>query len=101
MPDLQLLDLIGLLYDAAADPRLWSGMASRIAGVFGSTSTVIKLHGGSARFQLLETTENLLVPDRLRSWAEDWHRRDLWVERSIAPAPSRVVTGDALVDPEE
>ncbi len=90
-------DLIGHLYDAALDASAWAGTASRIAAAFDSTSTVVKLHGGDAPFALCDTTENLLVPDRLQSWAGDWHQRDLWVERSVAHGMNRVVTDDMLV----
>ncbi|MCP2936090.1 hypothetical protein NK983_25715, partial [Salmonella enterica subsp. enterica serovar Typhimurium] len=50
---------------------------------------------------LLECTDNLVVAERDRAWAEDWHRRDLWVERSVAHGLSRVITDEDLVTPEE
>ncbi|MBE9607663.1 helix-turn-helix transcriptional regulator [Acetobacteraceae bacterium H6797] len=101
MPLGQFPELIGQLYEAAADDQLWSGMAGRIAAAFNSTSTVVKLHGGRGGFQLLESTGNLAVPESLQSWAEHWHRHDLWVERSISVGINRIVTSDDLVTPEE
>jgi DNA-binding CsgD family transcriptional regulator/PAS domain-containing protein len=99
--DGRLLDLIGQLYDAAGDDRLWAGIAGRIATVFESDSTVLKTHRMDGRVHLLEMTENLLVADRDRDWAEHWHRNDLWVERSVAWGLSRVVASHDLVAPEE
>lgn len=98
--DTRLSGLIGDLYDAAIDERLWVGIAPRIAGAFNSTSAVLKMHGGDD-VDLLDTTENLVVAPRAQSLAEHWHRNDLWVERSIAFGMSRVITSDDLVSPTE
>jgi DNA-binding CsgD family transcriptional regulator len=98
--DTRLSDLIGHLYDAAIDDRLWTGIASRIAGAFDSTSAVVKMHGGDD-VDLFDTTDNLVVAPGNRSLAEHWHRNDLWVERSIAFGMSRVITSDDLVSPAE
>jgi DNA-binding CsgD family transcriptional regulator len=93
--------LIARLYDAAVDDTLWRGTAARIADVLGSTSAVLKLHGGDGSVRLLECTDNLIVSDRDRAWADDWHRRDLWVQRSVAFGLSRIVTSDDLVTRDE
>lgn len=97
----QLSELIGRLYDAAIDEALWSGIAACIADAFESTSTVLKLHGDSDSVQLLDATENLVIADRDRAWADHWHCNDLWVERSVAYGVSRVVTSQDLVSPAE
>ncbi|MEX6725662.1 helix-turn-helix transcriptional regulator [Sphingosinicellaceae bacterium M-36] len=93
--------LIAHLYDAAVDEALWPGTAARIAAAFGSTSTVVKLHGEGARVNLLECTDNLMVSEREQAWAQDWHRKDLWVERSVAWGMSRIITDEDLVTREE
>ena len=93
--------LIAHLYDAAMDPGAWPGTASRIAQALGSTSTVVKLHGVNGHVSLLECTSNLVLPERDRAWADDWHRRDLWVERSVARGVGRIITDEDLVGPEE
>lgn len=93
--------LIAHLYDAAIDDTLWSGTANRIAETLGSTSTVLKLHGDNARVNLLECTENLMVSEREQAWADDWHRKDLWVERSVAYGMQRIITDEDLVTREE
>ena len=94
-------ELIAHLYDAAMDEALWPGTAMRIAETLGSTSTVLKLHGEGARVHLLECTDNLMVSERDQAWADDWHRKDLWVERSVAYGMSRVITDEDLVTREE
>lgn len=94
-------DLIAHLYDAAMDTALWPGTATRIAEAFGSASTVLKLQAGDAQVTLLECTDNLILPARQQAWAEDWHRKDLWVERSVGYGMSRIVTDEDLVTREE
>lgn len=90
-------DIVGRLYDAALDDRLWAGTADRIAGALGANSAVMKLHGSDSRVQLLERTTNLVIPDQRQDWADHWHSRDLWVQRSVAYGLSRIVTSDDLV----
>ncbi|BAV64335.1 transcriptional regulator, LuxR family protein [Sphingobium cloacae] len=97
----RLSGLIAHLYDAAVDDSLWAGTATRIAETLGSTSTVLKLHGDNARVNLLECTDNLMVSEREQAWADDWHRKDLWVERSVAYGMQRIITDEDLVTPEE
>src|SRR3546814_4554800 len=63
----QMSDLIGHLYDAAMDERLWTGIAPRIAAVFQSSSAVLKMSGAAGDVQLLDSTENLVVGERDRS----------------------------------
>lgn len=101
LPEPALSGLVAHLYDAAIDEALWPGTATRIAQTFGSFSAVVKLHQADAQASLLECTDNLVVPERQREWADDWHRRDLWVERSVACGMSRVITDEDLVTREE
>lgn len=97
----RLSELITHFYDAAMDDALWPGTAMRIAEAFGSSSAVLKLHGEGERVDLLECTDNLIVSGREQAWADAWHRRDLWVERSVAHGMSRVLTDADLVTREE
>lgn len=96
-----LNELIAHFYDAALDDQLWRGIASRIAEAFESSSTVLKLHGDAQQIDMLESTANLRVSARDQAWAEDWHRKDLWVERSVAFGMSRIITDDQLVTPDD
>ncbi|MFN3914951.1 MAG: helix-turn-helix transcriptional regulator [Aquabacterium sp.] len=93
--------LIAHLYDAAMGASSWPGTASRIAKALGSTSTVVKLHGEHGHVSLLECTSNLVVSERDQAWANEWHRRDLWVERSVTYGLARIITDEDLVRPEE
>lgn len=97
----RLVELVGHIYDAALDDRLWAGTADRIAGTLGATSTVMKLHGSDDRVHLLESTANLVIPDQRQDWAGYWHSRDLWVQRSVSYGLSRIVTSDDLVTADE
>lgn len=97
----RLSDLIDHLYDAAVDERLWAGLASRIAEVFDSSSTVVKIHGDDGCVHLLETTANLVIAAPEQAWADYWHRNDLWVERSVATGLSQVITSEEIVSKEE
>lgn len=99
--DIQMSDLIGRLYDAAMDERLWTGIAPRIAATFGSSSAVLKMSGADGGVQLLDSTENLNVAEGDLAWADHWHRNDLWVERSVAYGMSRVITSRDLVSTNE
>lgn len=93
--------LIAHLYDAAVGDGLWAGTATRIAETLGSTSAVLKLHSDNVRVNLLECTDNLMVSERDQAWADDWHRKDLWVERSVAYGMQRIITDEDLVTREE
>lgn len=93
----QIVGLIAHLYDAATDNTLWPGTAQRIAQTLGSTSAVLKLQTDDASVHLLECTSNLVLPDHESAWADEWHRRDLWVQRSVAFGMGRIVSSDDLV----
>jgi DNA-binding NarL/FixJ family response regulator len=96
-PDRRLEDVIGLVYEAALDPRLWHGLANKAARAFESTSTVFKTYGADERVQLVDTTPNLLIAPKDRGWADHWHQNDLWVQRSLAVGMSRVITDRDLL----
>ncbi len=99
--EIQMSDLIGHLYDAAMDERLWAGIAPRIAAAFDSSSAVLKISGADGGIRLLDGTENLMVAARDQAWADHWHRNDLWVERSVVYGLSRIITSRDLVSADE
>lgn len=99
--DPRLDRLVSLLYDAALDDHLWSGLAGKIARAFDSTSTVLKTHGAGDHVELLEVTENLVIAPKDRAWADYWHRNDLWVERSVALGLGRIGTSQDLLSDAE
>ena len=99
--DARLDGLVSLLYDAALNDELWSGLAVKIAQVFDSTSTVLKTHGAGDQVHLVEITENLKMAPKQQAWAEHWHRNDLWVERSVALGMGRIGTSQELMPDSE
>jgi hypothetical protein len=84
-----LARLIGSLYEAAFSPDLLTGLAPKIAEVFGSSSTVLKTYRADSEVDLLESTDNMLLGARDQGLAEYWHRNDLWVQRSEAGTRDR------------
>lgn len=98
--DERLSALIGRLYDAAFDGRLWAGIAPEIARALESTSAVLKVYHG-ADVHVLESTENLQVSDARKDWAQYWHQHDLWVERTLTCEPCTIVTDREMITPEE
>src|SRR6476661_2238100 len=99
--DPRLDSLVNLVYDAALDARLWSGLAPKIARAFDSTSTVLKTQGPGEQVQLVEVTDNLIVAPKDQAWADYWHRNDLWVERTVVLGINRIVTDDDLMSEAE
>jgi hypothetical protein len=99
-PDPRLDALVNLIYDAAFDDELWSGLAAKIAQAFDSTSSVVKTHGGD-QVHLVEVTDNLKAASQQSAWAEHWHRNDVWVERSVALGMNRIGTSQELMSDAE
>lgn len=100
-PHGRVLDLIGQVYDAALDERLWPHLAPRIAETFAATSTALHtrdIRRGSV--DLLGLTENFR-PEYLASYEEYYAPRDVWVERALKVGPARIVASkDLIADPE-
>jgi DNA-binding CsgD family transcriptional regulator len=94
----RLQSLIDRVYDASIDDRAWVGLAEQIAGVFGSTSAVLKIQDSSSEHvHLVDMTENLVVGLNQQDWADHWQHNDLWVERSIIHGKSKIVTNRDLI----
>lgn len=93
----RLGSVVDLLYDAALDDGLWQGIAGAIAEAFNSPSAVLKTCGGQLGPQLESVTDNLRISEGQQSWAEHWHRNDLWVERSKELEMGQVFTSQSLM----
>lgn len=93
----QLNPVINLLYDAALNDDGWQAIATAIAKAFSSTSVVLKICGGHLEPQLTSVTDNLRISAREQSWADHWHRNDLWVERSALLDMGQVFTSQSLM----
>jgi DNA-binding CsgD family transcriptional regulator/PAS domain-containing protein len=89
--------VVDLLYDAALDDTRWQGIAVTIAEAFASTSVVLKICGGPHGPQLTSVTDNLRMSMQEQSWADHWHRNDLWVERSAQLDLGQVFTSQSLM----
>jgi DNA-binding CsgD family transcriptional regulator len=94
----RMLDLIGQVYDAALDERLWSALAPKIAGAFDATSTAVFLretqHGA---VDLLSLTANF-DPAALHAYASYYAERDVWFARAVEISLSKVFTGNDLIE---
>jgi len=80
----RLLDFVGDLYDAAADPSTWQPLAPKLAGLFGSESCLLQIVDVRAgETQFLGATENFS-----ERWWDDYRAhhyvQDLWVASGLA-----------------
>lgn len=89
--------VVELLYDAALEDANWAAVASAVADAFGSPSAVLKTYDRELNPQLESATDNLRIGTREQSWAEHWHRHDLWVERSSLLDKGDVFTSQRLI----
>jgi DNA-binding CsgD family transcriptional regulator len=94
----QLVDLVGQLYDAAADPDRAADLSSILAPHFGTTSSVVHTCTKSA----LEMRAVLSATDNFDRWAGSayaahYHDRNVWFQRGIRKGPSVVVICEELV----
>ncbi len=90
-------EIVGGLYDAALDDRLWNHLPEHLATALGSSSAVLKVHGPGDDVDLLATTENLVIAPKHKAWADHWHSRDLWVQLSVQAGLSKVVISEELL----
>ena len=93
--------LIGRLYDAALDARLWKGVSALTADAMNATSGVVKLHASDDLVQLMDVTANFEVSGNRQGWVEHWHANDLWVERAAMAGPGQIITSQQLVSEDE
>lgn len=89
--------VLDLLYDAVFDDSKWHGIAASVADAFGCSSAVLKTCGGPGGPQLASVTDNLRISRRDLSWADYWHRNDLWVERSAQLPLCEAFTSQGLM----
>jgi DNA-binding CsgD family transcriptional regulator len=87
-----LLDCIGALYDAAAEPSLWACMALRLARLFQSESALLltadaRGSGGS----VLAITDNV-AGGFLKDYEAYYYRHDQWIAGGLRQ-PDRAVFG--------
>ncbi|MGH7057804.1 MAG: helix-turn-helix transcriptional regulator [Acetobacteraceae bacterium] len=96
-----ILDLIGLVYDAALDEKLWPSVAPRIAHAFDSRSAVVQSRDlRDGRVEVLTATENF-DPASLASYASYYGQRDVWLERAAAMRSTEVLASKDLISDRE
>lgn len=97
---LDLLDLIGQIYDAALDDTLWHALAAAIARTFHGSSTTLQLQNTRlGEVELLGLTHNVAsAVDAYRSY---YSQHDLWVERGVRFGLNRIVTSQEMASDEE
>lgn len=99
-----IIDLIGEVYDAALDEKLWPELAPRIARTFDSTSTAVRVRymrdGRLEHVEGLALTANYDHPisERYESY---YAARDVWVERARQIGVSKVVASKDIISDAE
>jgi DNA-binding CsgD family transcriptional regulator len=94
----ELIDLVGQLYEAAADPDSAVNLSSLMAPYFGTASSIIHTCTQSS----LEMRSIISATDNLDTWAwqayaDHYHDRNVWFQRGIRKGPSVVVICQELV----
>ncbi|HEX4111110.1 MAG TPA: helix-turn-helix transcriptional regulator [Stellaceae bacterium] len=96
-----MLDLVGKVYDAALDERLWSSLAPRIAETFDAPSTALQLRDTrNGAVKLLGLTKNY-DSSFLASYESYYAQRDVWVDRAVDVGLSTVVASKDLIEDRE
>jgi len=96
-----ILDLIGDVYDAALDEKLWCGLAPRIAQTFKSTSAQIHVrHTRDSHVERLTFSENYRATDP-EIYNSYYAQRDVWVERAAKLGLSKVFASKDLISDAE
>jgi len=99
--DGRMLDLIGIVYDAALDERLWASLAGRVASAFEASSMGLRLRSPrTGRGALLASTDNLLASN-VHEYTTHYWRHDKWAIRGAELGMSRVVVSKELISDEE
>lgn len=97
----RLLDLIGKIYDAALDEKLWATVSPAIAAAFDAPSAALQLrdtHTGAVN--LLSLTENYDAKS-MASYEAYFGEKDPWVLGALRVNMATAVTTQDLMDPKE
>jgi DNA-binding CsgD family transcriptional regulator len=92
-------ELVGRVYDAALDEKLWAGLAPGIAATFNSTgAVVVSMGGGSASY--LSSTPNHEEASR-REYEQYYHKVDVWAEGGAKRGLGQVFVGQEILSDRE
>jgi DNA-binding CsgD family transcriptional regulator len=98
----QLGDVIGQLYEAAADPSCLTDLSTLLAPYFGTASGMVhtSTHLSLEMPAVLSATENF--DDSARAaYVEHYHSRNVWFQRGIKKGPQSIVIGQELLPDSE
>lgn len=91
----ELSNLLGILYDAAADPSLWNPFIEQLACRTGATSgALLILDFEHSDFSL--STSWRMSADSIRLYQEHYHSLDIWAQRGLANPVGYVCTSQSL-----
>lgn len=97
----RLIKLLGQVYDAALDERLWSSLGPQIAVAFEASSTAIQTRlPDSGATKILTRTSNI-TEEMDRAYCEYYCKHDVWYHRARRFGIGEIFTSDALVSDSE
>jgi DNA-binding CsgD family transcriptional regulator len=97
----RVMNLVGQVYDAALDERLWPSLGSQIAAAFEASSTAIQtrlVHSGTTK--ILTRTANI-TEEMDRTYCEYYCKHDLWYHRAQRFGIGEIFTSNGLVSDNE
>jgi DNA-binding CsgD family transcriptional regulator len=94
----QLLDLIGRVYDAALDERLWAGLASQIGAAFASPGTVVFTLGNGPAEYLSATANHQIMR---HAYEEYYHKVDPFAKAAFNLKPYETFASHEILSDSE
>jgi DNA-binding CsgD family transcriptional regulator/PAS domain-containing protein len=95
----EFAELVGLIYDAASDPEVWSVLLNRLADVLSARCSFIGSHNSSTNVTAM--TAPRTDPEYLHTFTEYWARRAfIWNGGEKLPV-SMVIVRDMIISRDE
>jgi len=91
----ELSNLLGLLYDAASDPVLWSPFLERVAKTSKATSAAMVVHDFQQPLCTVSTGWELDL-ELQGLYEAHYHNVDVWAERGLAQPAGSIVISQAI-----
>ena len=91
----ELSKLLGILYDAAADPGLWTSFIAELAARCGATSAVLVMHNLNSASCSVSSCWRA-DPEQARLYEQHYHVLDVWAERAEGRPAGHVYESQAL-----
>lgn len=93
-------DLVCRMFEAAVEPRRWSGLGAELAHAFDADSASLVLLGAHAATSYLDLTENLTGKCAL-AYEQYYRQRDVWAMRASQPGRRGGQLGSDLIGDSE